>query len=133
DSLLGSEKFDYALSLLLDKTFFKRCFVYLNLSCVFVEKADLMENIEVFKDNMLHGVFGLEYCFDPKTSVLFQATANTSLYDEGVTSMGRDPVVLSLGFNHHFTDKVSWQFAIDENTNTGAPDFGVYTGIKIKV
>ncbi len=32
-----------------------------------------------------------------------------------------------------FEDIKAWQFAIDENTNTAAPDFGVFTSFKIKV
>jgi len=88
----------------------------------------------------LHGMVGAEYFLTNKTSLLFQATASTSVYDYsgmspngGVTSICRDPVVLTLGFNHNFSDKISWQIAMDENTNTAAPDFGLFTSLKIKL
>ena len=32
-----------------------------------------------------------------------------------------------------FEDIKAWQIAVDENTNSAAPDFGVYTGIKVKI
>ena len=140
NKLLGSDKFDYALSLLLDKNIFDRLSLYCNVSYVIIERPDMMSNLYGFKDNMLHGMVGAEYFLTNKTSLLFQATANTTVYDYsdmtpngGVTSIGRDPVVLTLGFNHNFNDKISWQIAMDENTNTAAPDFGLFTSLKIKV
>ena len=140
NKLLGSDKFDYALSLLLDKNIFDRLSLYCNVSYVIIERPDMMSNLYGFKDNMLHGMIGAEYFLTNKTSLLFQATASTSVYDYsgmspngGVTSICRDPVVLTLGFNHNFSDKISWQIAMDENTNTAAPDFGLFTSLKIKL
>jgi hypothetical protein len=140
NDLLGSDKFDYALSLLLDKRVFDRLFLYFNVSYAIIQRPDIMNNLYGFKDNIWHGVAGLEYFFTNKTSFLFQATANTTVYDYsgmtpngGVTSVCRDPVVLTAGFNHNFNDKVSWQIAMDENTNTAAPDFGLFTSLKVKL
>ena len=140
DELLGSDEFDYAIGLLLDKTFSKRLSVYLNINYIFLGEPDIMSELVDFRDEMVHGVIGVEYIITDKTSMLIQATANTTVYDYdgltangGVTSTGRDPVVLTLGFNHNFNDKVSWQIAVDENTNTAAPDFGVFTSFKIKL
>ena len=140
NKLLGSDKFDYALSLLLDKNIFDRLSLYCNISYVIIERPDMMSNLYGFKDNMYHGMVGVEYFLTNKTSLLFQATASTSVYDYsgmspngGVTSICRDPVVLTLGFNHNFSDKISWQIAMDENTNTAAPDFGLFTSLKIKL
>jgi hypothetical protein len=82
---------------------------------------------------MIHGVLGLEYFFTKKTSAIFQATANTTLYDAGIPCTGNDPVVLTIGFNHNFNESISWQIAIDENTNSGAPDFGLFTNLKVRI
>ncbi|MFH0732523.1 MAG: DUF3187 family protein [Candidatus Omnitrophota bacterium] len=132
DELLGSKKFDYAAGILLDKSLFKRFFVFLNMNYIFVDKPDILSNLDVFKKEMLHGALGLEYFLTDKTSMLFQFTANTTVYDGGVPATDHDPGVLTLGFNHNFNDKISWQIAIDENTNGAAPDFGVFTSLKIK-
>jgi len=133
DELLGSKEFDYGIGILLEKTFFKRATLYFNLNYLFLEKPDILEELDVFNPQMLHGIFGAECFLTQKLSMLFQATANTTVYDDGVTSTGREGVVLSLGFNYNFTDKVSWQITMDENTNTAAPDFGLFTGVKVKV
>lgn len=133
DELLGSKKFDYGISLMFDKNIFKRLFLYSNLSWVFIERPDILADLDLFKTDMVHGMLGFEYFLTDKTSMLFQATANSTLYDGGVTSTGRDPVVLTLGFNHNFNERVAWQFAINENTNTAAPDFGIFTGVKVKL
>ena len=133
DELLGSKKFDYGISLMFDKNIFKKLFLYSNLSWVFIERPDILADLDVFKTDMVHGMLGFEYFLTDKTSMLFQATANSTLYDGGVTSTGRDPVVLTLGFNHNFNERVAWQFAVNENTNTAAPDFGVFTGVKVKI
>ncbi|MBL7132328.1 MAG: DUF3187 family protein [Candidatus Omnitrophica bacterium] len=133
DKLLGSKKFDYMLGFLIDKTFYERFFLYFNVNYVFLNRPDIYEKLHEFQDHMLHGVLGFEYCFTDQLSMLFQATANTTIYSGGGTSTYRDPVVLTLGFNYNINDKVSWQIAMDENTNTAAPDFGVYTGLKIKL
>ncbi len=132
DNLLGSKKFDYGLGVLFDKNLFKRLFIYSNLNIVFINKPDALDNLEIF-DYMIHGIIGLEYFLTNKTSMLFQATANTKLYDAGVPSTRHDPVILSLGFNHNFNDRLCWQIAIDENTNSAAPDFGIFTSLKIKI
>ncbi len=132
DNLLGSKKFDYGLGFLFDKNLFKRLFIYSNLNVVFINKPELLDNLEIF-DYMIHGIIGLEYFLTNKTSMLFQATANTTIYDGGVPSTGHDPVVLTLGFNHNFNDRVCWQIAMNENTNSAAPDFGIFTSIKYKL
>ena len=140
NDLLGSDKFDYALTLLLDKRIFNRLSLYFNISYVIIDRPKIMDNLYSFKDNMFHGMLGAECFLTDKTSMIFQATANTTVYDYssmtpngGVTSVCRDPVVLTLGFNHNFNDKLSWQIAIDENTNSAAPDFGVFTSLKVKL
>lgn len=133
DGLLGSKKYDYSVGLLLDKNILKRLFIYFNLNWVFLERPDILANLDVFKPHMIHGILGLEYFLTDKTSMLFQATANTTVYDAGVPSTGRDPVVLTLGFNHNFNNNLSWQIAMDENTNTAAPDFGLFTSLKVKI
>ena len=140
DNLLGSGKFDYGLSLLLDKKIFDKLSIYANIGYLRIEKPDIMSNLYGFNNDMWHGMLAFEYFLTNKTAMLLQATANTTAYDYdgmssngGVTSTGRDPVVLTLGFNHNFNNNISWQIAVDENTNTAAPDFGVYTGFKIKL
>jgi hypothetical protein len=133
DELLGSRKLDYAVGLLLDKDLIDRFFLYFNLNWVFVERPNIMNNLQVFKEDMIHGVLGLEYFFTKKTSAIFQATANTTLYDAGIPCTGNDPVVLTIGFNHNFNESISWQIAIDENTNSGAPDFGLFTNLKVRI
>jgi hypothetical protein len=133
DSLLGSKKFDYSAGVLLDKRLFERFSLYCNFNWVLLEKPDILSNLDVFKRQMFHGIVGAEYFFTDKTSMLFQATANTTVYDGGIPCTARDPVVLTLGFNHNFNDKISWQVAMDENTNSAAPYFGLFTSLKIKI
>ncbi len=140
NDLLGSDKYDYALSLLLDKRVFDRLSLYFNISYIKIGQPDITGALYGFDNNMWHGVAGFEFFFTNKTSMIFQAVANTTVYDYsgmspngGVTSVCKDPVVLTLGFNHNFNDKISWQVAMNENTNSAAPDFGLFTGLKIKV
>lgn len=140
NDLLGSDKFDYALTLLLDKHLCDRLYLYCNISYALVKEPDIMNNLYGFDNDMWHGMLGLEYFLTDKTSLLLQATANTTVYDykgmtpnNGVTSVTDDPIVLTLGFNHNFNDRVSWQVAMDENTNSAAPDFGLFTSLKVKL
>ena len=135
DELLGSGDFDYAIGLLLGKKILERLYLYFNLNYLFLGRPESLEEgkLDVFKSKMVHGMLGLEYFITDKTSMLFQATANTSVYDEGISATGDDPVVLTFGFNHNFNEKISWQFAVNENTNSAAPDFGVFTSLKVKL
>lgn len=132
DEFLGSKKFDYGLGVLLDKNLFQRLFLYGNLNIIFVEKPDILERLDVFK-YMAHGVLGAEYFVTDKLSMLFQATANTRLYDQGVPATTHDPVLLTFGFNYNFRNNASWQLAINENTSSATPDFGIFTSLRINM
>lgn len=133
DNLIGSKKFDYGLGFLLDKKIFDRFFMYFNFNWTLLGKPDVLVDLDVFNKQMYHGMVGFEYFLTNKTSLLLQATANTTVYDKGVPCTSNDPVVLTAGFNHNFNDKISWQIAMDENTNSAAPDFGLFTSLKIKI
>lgn len=133
DNLIGSKKFDFGIGFLLDKKITDRFFMYFNFNWLLLEKPKIMAGLDVFNKQMYHGMIGLEYFLTNRTSVIFQATANTSVYDKGVPCTDNDPVVLTLGFNHNFNEKISWQIAMDENTNSAAPDFGLFTSLKVKL
>ena len=132
DEMLGSDEIDYGLGILFDKKLFDRLFLYGNFNIAFIKRPDILDKLSI-DDYMLSGLFGAEFFITDKCSLILQAIGNTSVYDEGVSAMDKDGFVLSAGFNYNFNDKVSWQIAVDENTNSAAPDFGVYTGLKIKL
>jgi len=132
DNLLGSKKTDFSLGILLDKKITDRFFMYFNFNWALLQKPNILSELDVFNEQMYHGMIALEYFLTNKTSMIFQATANTHLYDKGIPCTGNDPVVLTLGFNHNFNNAISWQIAMDENTNSAAPDFGLFTSLKIK-
>jgi len=130
--LLGSEKIDYGLGILADKQLLNRLFMYLNFNVIFIQKPDILDKLSI-DDCMLSGLLGLEFFLSNRTSTIFQAVANSSAYKEGLPSMKKEGVILSFGFNHNFNDRFSWQIAIDENTNSAAPDFGLFTSLKFKL
>jgi len=130
--LLGSEKIDYGFGILADKQLSDRLFMYANFNLIFIQKPDILDELNM-ENYMLSGLLGLEFFLTNRTSMVFQAAANSSVYKEGVSSMEKDAAVLSFGFNHNFNDKISWQIAIDENTNSAAPDFGIFTSLKFKL
>jgi len=132
DEILGSDEIDYGFGVLLDKKLLDRLSLYLNLNIAFIERPDILNRLNV-DDYMLSALAGLEFFLTDRTSMILQALGNTSIYDEGVSAMDKDGVVLSVGFNHNFTDNVSWQISMDENTNNAAPDFGLLTSFKIKL
>lgn len=130
--LLGSEKVDYGMGILLDKRLSNRLFTCLNFSTIFIEKPDILDKIDV-DSYMFSGMFGLEFFMTERTSFLFQTTAHSGVYDKDIPCMRRDGFIFSFGFNHNFSDRVSWQIAVDENGNTVTPDFSVFTSLKIKI
>jgi len=132
DEVLGSDEIDYGVGVLLDKKLHERVSLYANFNAVFIERPDIIDKLNV-DDYILSALIGLEFFLTDRTSMILQALGNTSIYDEGVSAMDKDGVVLSLGFNHNFTENVSWQISMDENTNNAAPDFGLLTSLKIKV
>ena len=131
-NMLGSKKIDYGFGVLADKRLFDRLLMYLNFNAIFIGKPEALEGLKV-EDYMLTGLLGFEFFFTNRTSLIFQALGNTTVYEKGVPCMERDGVVISVGFNHNFNDKISWHIAMDENTNTAAPDFGLFTNLKVKL
>lgn len=130
--MLGSKRLDYGFGLLADKRLFQRLYLYLNFNVLFIEKPKVLDGLKV-DDYMLSGLAGFEFFLTNKTSFIFQALGNSTVYEKGVPSMGRDGVVLTTGFNHNFNENVSWHISMDENTNTAAPDFGLFTSLKVKL
>jgi hypothetical protein len=130
--LLGSDKADYGFGILLDKQLLERLYMYMNINIMFIERPDILDKLNV-DDYILSGAVGFEVFLTDRTSMIFQTIANSAVYDKGVSCMERDAVVFTVGFNHNFTENVSWQISMDENSNTAAPDFGLMTSLKIKI
>jgi hypothetical protein len=130
--LLGSDKVDFGLGILADKRLLDRFYMFANFNVAFIQKPDLLEKLKV-DDYMLSGMLGLEYFVTNRTSLMLQGTANTSVYENGINSLGKAACVLTFGFNHNFTEKVSWQIGMEENVDSASPDFGLYTSIKVKI
>ncbi|NQT95171.1 MAG: DUF3187 family protein [Candidatus Omnitrophica bacterium] len=132
DEILGSDEIDYGVGVLLDKKLMDRLFLYINLNVIFIGKPDIIDKLNI-DDYILSGLFGLEFFLTDRTSIILQAFGNTTIYDEGISAMDKDGAVLSVGFNHNFTKDISWQIAMDENTNNATPDFGLLTSLKIRI
>jgi hypothetical protein len=130
--LLGSDKVDFGIGVLADKRLLERLYLFANFNVAFIQRPDLLEKLKV-DDYMLSGMLALEYFITNRTSLMLQGTANSSVYEPGINSMEKAACVLTLGFNHNFTDKVSWQVAMEENVDSASPDFGLFTSFKINI
>lgn len=129
---LGTEKFDYGLGILLDKSF-SRLFTYFNFNTVFIEKPSFLSEMNI-KNFILSSMLGLEYCFTERFSTVLQGTWHSTPYPTtGTDPLDNDAVEIGLGLNYQFTMNSNWHIAVVENGYADStPDVTFQLGGKIK-
>ena len=132
DKYLGSGKFDYGVGLLLDKSF-ERLFAYVNLSAVYINKPDFLEELNI-DSYIFSSMMALEYCFTEYVSGILQATWHTTPYPStGTDPMDNNALEIGLGLNYQATKNSNWHIAVVENIMAdSSPDVSFQIGGKVK-
>jgi hypothetical protein len=126
EELLGSKKADYGIGLLIDKYFMDKLFIYAGFNAVFIEKPDLLDQLDL-KKHILSGMMAAEYFLNPKFSLILQLSGNTSPYPTtGTNVLDNNAYELGMGFNYGM-----FHFAFIENIKSASsPDAGFHMGLK---
>ena len=132
DDLIGSDKFDYGLGLLIDKRFFDRFFVYMGGNTVIIKKPESLDVWDI--DNEIYSyMLAFEYFFSKRFSLVTQVSGNTTPYPDSDTNpLDNNAHDWLLGFNYRLKEKsdVSWRFAVVENISAASsPDVSFNAGL----
>ncbi len=133
--LIGSGHFDYGVGVLLDKSFFKRFFIYMGANAMRIEKPDALDEFGI--DNELYSyLLAFEFFFTKRFSTIVQFTGNTTPYPQSNTNpLDNDAHDWLLGFNYRLKERsnISWNFAVVENISAASsPDVSFHTGLGIE-
>jgi len=128
--LIGSKKWNGAAGIVMTKSFLKKFFLYANLDYLYIEKPDFLT---IDTDSHILSLGGsLECSLTDRLGWLAQVVANTTPYPDGIPCLEQHAMIISTGFSYRFSEKVTAKFAINENTNSAAPDFGMELSIKAR-
>ena len=131
--LLGSGGVDFGLSLLVDKNWADKLFLYLNLNAIYVQKPDIFTYFDM-DEYILSGMFAAEYFFTDRFSTTLQLSSNTSPYpgDSGTDPLDNEALMLLLAFAYDFGGP-KWHISVTENVFTdSSPDVSFETGAGFK-
>jgi len=135
DNFIGSGEVDYGFGVLFDKCFFDRLFAYSALSAVIIKEPSFLDRLPDMDNAIYSGMFGLEYFFGEKFSVITQVSGHTSPYpEESDTNVLENPgTQFALGAKYYLDKKndILLHFSVIENIHSAAsPDVTFQTGLK---